>query len=157
MTFGCSLAEPLFPGAGCVTLEEMYDGLIDLKSALRTKLEKVLLSKYVDLSDDGSPASLKAKQATAAADAREEEEEDELVAGAEELLSRDSMKAPSAAGGPMQLGGVGLAGMLDAGMDSSLEQGQADGDGEEEEEQEEIAMNENMMAFLMADGDQSEL
>ena len=57
----------------------------------------------------------------------------------------------------MQLGGVGLAGMLDAGMDSSLEQGQADGDGEEEEEQEEIAMNENMMAFLMADGDQSEL
>ena len=41
----------------------MYDGLIDLKSALRTKLEKVLLSKYVDLSDDGSPASLKAKQA----------------------------------------------------------------------------------------------
>ena len=104
----------------------MYDGLIDLKSALRTKLEKVLLSKYVDLSDDGSPASLKAKQATAAADAREEEEEDELVAGAEELLSRDSMKAPSAAGGPMQLGGVGLAGMLDAGMDSSLEQGQAD-------------------------------
>ena len=139
-------------GAGSVTYDEMLDGLIDVSEEGREKFHKLVLSKYMDLSEGGE-GLYHAEAALAAVLAYEEKEakEDDLLKGASAMLARDSMHqtfdmddddggggtggagAGAGAGGDggsgvgalgVGGGGGGLGGMLGGGMGEIMAEGE---------------------------------
>ena len=112
-----------------MTLEELYDGLIDLSVIARDKLDRLVLSKYVDLTE-GSAAAFHAEEACKAVLAKEAKDAEEvgMLAEATAMLARDSMHqtfdtdddgSPGAGVG----GGGGLGAMLGAGMGEMISGG----------------------------------